>query len=77
MIRLLIAVGFIASTCLTQAQTNIPLVSMGAVWKYLDSGVDQGNAWIAPAFDDSGWASGPAQLGYGKGGRKTMEGTKE
>ena len=65
MIRLLFAAGFIASTCLTQAQTNIPLVPMGAVWKYLDTGVDQGADWIAPAFNDGAWASGAAQLGYG------------
>jgi len=70
-IRLLFAAGFIASTCLTQAQSNVPLVPMGAVWKYLDTGVDQGTTWIAPAFDDSGWASGPAQLGYGDGDEAT------
>jgi len=41
------------------------LVSTGAVWKYLDDGTDQGTAWQAPDFDDSSWASGPAELGYG------------
>src|SRR5690242_20581845 len=35
---------------LTAADTLIPL---GATWKYLDNGVDQGTAWIAPGFDDS------------------------
>jgi hypothetical protein len=41
------------------------LVPTGAVWKYLDNGTDQGAAWQAPGFDDSAWAMGPAQLGYG------------
>jgi acid phosphatase type 7 len=41
------------------------LVLSDSVWKYRDDGSDQGSAWIAPEFDDSGWASGPAPLGYG------------
>ncbi len=41
------------------------LVATGSVWKYLDNGSDQGVAWIAPAFNDSAWKSGPAPLGYG------------
>jgi hypothetical protein len=41
------------------------LVAKGSVWKYLDNGSDQGVAWIAPAFNDSAWKSGPAPLGYG------------
>jgi len=36
----------------------------GSVWKYLDDGSNQGTNWIAPNFDDSGWASGPSPLGY-------------
>ncbi len=41
------------------------LVAFGSVWKYLDDNSDQGTAWIAPSFNDSTWASGPAPLGYG------------
>jgi len=41
------------------------LVAAGSVWKYNDSGADLGTAWREPGFDDSGWASGPGQLGYG------------
>ena len=41
------------------------IVPWGAVWRYLDNGSDQGTAWTAPDFDDSSWASGPAELGYG------------
>lgn len=41
------------------------MVPLGSVWKYLDNGSDQGTAWRSRSFDDSGWASGPAPLGYG------------
>jgi len=48
------------------------LVSTGSVWKYLDNGSDQGSAWQGLLFDDSAWASGPAQLGYGDGDEATV-----
>src|SRR6266480_4213425 len=48
------------------------LVPTGSVWKYLDNGSNQGIAWRAPAFNDSSWASGPAQLGYGDGDEATV-----
>ena len=48
------------------------LVRSNSVWKYLDNGSDQGTAWRAPGFDDSAWASGPAQLGYGDGDEATV-----
>lgn len=51
------------------AQTT--LVAAGSTWKYLDNGTDQGTAWRAAAFNDSGWASGAAQLGYGDGDEAT------
>jgi hypothetical protein len=41
------------------------LVATGAMWKYLDTGVNQGTAWQSPAFNDSSWASGAAPLGCG------------
>jgi len=46
-------------------------IAKGASWKYLDNGTNQGTAWRAVAFDDSGWAAGPAQLGYGDGDEAT------
>ncbi len=48
------------------------LVPQGTVWKYLDNGSNQGTAWFAPGFNDSTWASGPAQLGYGDGDEATV-----
>jgi hypothetical protein len=49
-----------------------PVVARGSVWKYLDNGSDQGTDWIMPDFDDSSWASGPAELGYGDGDEATI-----
>jgi hypothetical protein len=45
----------------------VPLVSIGAVWRYLDTGVDQGTNWRGAAFDDGAWRSGPAKLGTNDG----------
>ncbi|HXG67965.1 MAG TPA: fibronectin type III domain-containing protein [Blastocatellia bacterium] len=50
------------------------LVPAGATWKYLDNGSDQGTAWRGVSFNDSAWASGPAQLGYGDGDEATVVG---
>lgn len=47
------------------------LVSAGSTWKYLDDGSNPGPEWISDAFDDSEWAEGPAQLGYGDGDEAT------
>ncbi len=43
------------------------LVAAGSDWKYLDDGSNQGTAWAVASFDDSGWLSGLAQLGYSNG----------
>jgi hypothetical protein len=53
------------------AQSSV-LVAATATWKYLDNGSNQGTAWRAPAFNDTAWASGPAQLGYGDGDEATL-----
>ena len=50
------------------------LVPATAAWKYLDNGSDQATAWRLPSFDDSAWAAGPAELGYGDGGEATTVG---
>jgi hypothetical protein len=41
------------------------LVPTGSTWRYLDDGREPDPAWIQPAFDDNGWRSGRAELGYG------------
>src|SRR5215213_3802964 len=48
------------------------LVATGSVWKYLDTGGDQGTVWREPAFDDTSWPAGPAQLGFGDGDEATV-----
>ena len=53
----------------TPPDTFVPL---GAEWRYLDNGTNQGTAWREAAFDDSTWQAGPAQLGYGDGDEATV-----
>ena len=64
--------------CLVALSTSVfaqtTLVARGAAWKYLDNGSNQGAAWAAAAFDDSTWAAGNAQLGYGDGDEATIVG---
>src|SRR6266487_1002858 len=71
----LIVLSFLAlSGGLTRAATDT-LVAYGSTWKYLDNGTDQGTAWRATSFNDSGWASGPAQLGYSSNPAENDEAT--
>ena len=58
---LLLRLGEVSLT----AQTS--LVSTGSVWRYLDTGADEGVAWRARVFDDSTWSNGVAQLGFSSG----------
>ena len=41
------------------------LIPAGATWKYHDGGEDLGTDWRRHKFDDAGWKSGKAELGYG------------
>ena len=54
--------------------TEQNLLNKGATWRYLDDGSNQGTAWQASGFDDSGWAAGAAELGYGDGDEATTVG---
>lgn len=47
-------------------------IPFGATWKYRDDGSNQGTSWRALGFNDSAWASGAAELGYGDGGEQTV-----
>jgi hypothetical protein len=51
---------------------SVTFVSTGAVWRYLDNGLDPSSAWFLPAYNDSAWFIGPAQLGYGDGDEATV-----
>jgi len=41
------------------------LSPLGAPWRYLDDGTDQGTAWRAPGFVDGSWSTGIGRLGFG------------
>ena len=56
------------------ATTNVRVLPRNSDWKYLDDGSNQGTAWRESDFDDSAWASGPAELGYGDGPEATTVG---
>ena len=61
---------FLFSGLLPAAETT--LIPKLSTWKYLDDGSNQGTSWSAASFDDSAWASGAAQLGYGDGDEATV-----
>ena len=39
------------------------LIATGSVWKYLDTGMDQGTNWRARGFDDASWFDGTGKFG--------------
>jgi hypothetical protein len=63
--------GLVGSTPAAEAV----LVPAGSVWHYLDDGSDPGPEWTKPGFDDRGWRSGPAELGYGDAAEGRPEAT--
>jgi hypothetical protein len=49
------------------------LFPRGSNWKYHDQGAtDFGTAWRMPEYDDTAWASGLAELGYGDNNEVTV-----
>jgi hypothetical protein len=74
--KLMIITAFMMTAILGSASHSVAaettLVSLGSNWNYLDDGSNQGTAWRAPGFDDSTWASGPGELGYGDGDEATV-----
>ncbi|WP_426571193.1 fibrinogen-like YCDxxxxGGGW domain-containing protein [Aquihabitans sp. McL0605] len=56
----------------TKAQVNSALLAYGAVWRWSFTEAGQATGWAAPGFDDSTWATGPAELGFGDGDEKTV-----
>ncbi|MGC8830247.1 MAG: lamin tail domain-containing protein [Verrucomicrobiia bacterium] len=76
----ILAVGWADSgTIFTSAPVYIAvaykLIPSNSVWKYLDDGTDQGTAWRNLDFDDSQWAEGMAELGYGDATNSRPENT--
>lgn len=56
--------------CLSNAGA-VTFIPLGATWRYLDDGSNQSNAWRTVEYEDDGWATGPAELGYGDGDEAT------
>ena len=63
--------GLTAPSSPVTISVPVRLVPSGSEWKYLDTGINPGPAWITPAFDDTAWPSGFAQLGFGDGDEGT------
>ena len=55
----------------TTSTSNV--FGFGSFWNYLDDGSNQGTAWQAPSFNDSSWASGRGDLGFGDDPRTEIE----
>ena len=51
-----------------QVDSPQTFITTGHMWKYLDDGSDQGTGWRESGFDDSSWAEGRSELGYGSDG---------
>lgn len=47
-------------------------ITTESFWKYRDDGAIPDPAWTATNFDDSNWAEGQAELGYGDGDENTV-----
>lgn len=47
-------------------------IAEGAVWNYWADSVDPSGNWTDVSYNDSSWAFGPAQLGYGDGDESTL-----
>lgn len=56
----------------TAAVANPNLLAYGSTWKWFYAEGGPAADWNAVGFDDSTWASGPAELGYGDSDEKTI-----
>lgn len=76
LLRALDITGMVVDECRVYPQAAVlpttTLFPMGSSWRYLDTGVAPASNWMSQAFDDSSWASGPGQLGYGDGDEATV-----
>jgi hypothetical protein len=78
-LRVTVSDGELASSddllvSVTRSAGEVTLLAAGSLWRYLDTGVDQGTAWRAPSFNDSAWPAGRAQLGFGDSDETTVIG---
>jgi hypothetical protein len=50
----------------------VVFIKPGDNWRFSDAGTNQGTVWRQRLFNDSTWANGAAQLGYGQGDEATV-----
>jgi hypothetical protein len=70
------AAGFVTESVPVQIavgreRVSTTFIPSNTVWKYLDTGVNQGTGWVSRIFNDSAWRSGAARLGFGNDGEIT------
>jgi hypothetical protein len=63
--------AYYVRTSVSPPPPRTPLVQRGATWRYRDLVSDPGPQWAQTGFDDSGWLSGRAQLGFGESDQAT------
>jgi hypothetical protein len=64
--------GGTSNVCGGSSSGLVTFIAAGSLWRYLDTGTDPGTDWRNLSFDDSGWKSGAAELGYGDGDERTV-----
>ena len=56
----------------TTAKADPAILPLGATWRWSFPDAGAPADWAQPGFDDSTWASGPAELGFGDNDEKTV-----
>jgi beta-mannanase len=66
--------GYSAPVAFTTLTSSAPttFIAPGSSWKYNDSGSNAGTSWRYLSYNDSGWKTGNAELGYGDGDEATV-----
>ena len=62
---------FLLFAIVKRTKADTTYIKFGAVWKYLDRGIAAPAGWTNLVFNDAGWKSGPAELGYGAARERT------
>jgi hypothetical protein len=56
---------------LDDEESDVQFIGLGRSWRFFDAGAAP-VGWTGSGFDDAGWASGPAELGFGDGDEVTV-----
>jgi hypothetical protein len=59
------------SVSVTRELVTTTLIPSNSVWRFLDNGSNQGTNWAQLAYNETGWGTGPARLGFGGDGEVT------